>query len=273
MTAAAPWLVPRLRRAYAHATLALELPFAGGFEVFPHVRRHPARGPPAQARARGDARALWDSHRSPCAAVVVRGLRSSGSRLVVRGRPALRGAWTVVTTDRSSRPGATPAGVVFVPESEFIATGFRYEDLVAAVDVVVTKPGYGIISECIAAGRPMLYTSRGHFREYDVLVRAMPRYLRCKYIDQQSLLAGTWTQALDELLKQPAAPETLAMDGADVAAAELVSALGRVQVRMNETGKFLSTSAGAAAHPFASSSPGGKHDPAASSSRGGTGTS
>ena len=28
--------------------------------------------------------------------------------------------------------------------------GLRYEDLVQAVDVVFTKPGYGIISECIA---------------------------------------------------------------------------------------------------------------------------
>ena len=60
---------------------------------------------------------------------------------------------------------------MFVEERAFIDSGFRYEDLVAAVDVVVTKPGYGIIAECIAAGTPMLYTSRGDFREYDLLVR------------------------------------------------------------------------------------------------------
>ena len=34
-------LIPRLRQAYAKATLALELPFAGGFDVFPRVRRIP----------------------------------------------------------------------------------------------------------------------------------------------------------------------------------------------------------------------------------------
>ena len=56
---------------------------------------------------------------------------------------------------------------------------FAIEDLVRAADVVVTKPGYGIISEAIANDAALLYTSRGRFVEYDVLVKEMPRYLRC----------------------------------------------------------------------------------------------
>ena len=47
-----------------------------------------------------------------------------------------------------------------------------------AADVVVTKPGYGIIAECLANDTALLYTVRGHFIEYDVLVAAMPRFLR-----------------------------------------------------------------------------------------------
>jgi hypothetical protein len=47
-----------------------------------------------------------------------------------------------------------------------------------AAEVVVTKPGYGIISECIANDTAILYTSRGHFPEYDVLVAEMPKYVR-----------------------------------------------------------------------------------------------
>ena len=218
---AAPWLVPRLREAYGQATLALELPFAGGFEVFPVVRGLPlvAR---LHTRDAVDTRRHFGIPRDTRMAL----LSFGGYGLPDLDLPRLdilkaQHPWTVVTTDRSSRPGATPAGVVFVPESEFIATGFRYEDLVAAADVIVTKPGYGIISECIAANRPMLYTSRGHFREYDVLVREMPRYLRCEYIDQASLLGGTWSRSIERLLDQPAPSETLSMNGADVAAAEL----------------------------------------------------
>ena len=36
--------------------------------------------------------------------------------------------------------------------------GVRYEDLVGAAEAVVTKPGYGIISECIANDAAVLYT-------------------------------------------------------------------------------------------------------------------
>ncbi len=48
--------------------------------------------------------------------------------------------------------------------------GLLYQDLVAAADVVVSKPGYGIVSECVANGTALLYTSRGRFIEYDLFV-------------------------------------------------------------------------------------------------------
>ena len=159
MSEAAPWLVPRLRSAYAHATLALELPFAGGFEVFPKVRRLPLVARQHTRDARDTRTRFGIPQDRPAALLSFGGYGLPDldlSRLdILKAQPA----WTVVTTDRSSRPGATPPGVIFIPESEFVATGFRYEDLVAASDVIVTKPGYGIISECIAASRPILYTS------------------------------------------------------------------------------------------------------------------
>ena len=58
------------------------------------------------------------------------------------------------------------------------------------MDVVATKPGYGIIAECIANETALLYTSRGHFVEYDVMVREMPRYLRCGFISNEELYAA-----------------------------------------------------------------------------------
>ena len=67
----------------------------------------------------------------------------------------------------------------------------------------------------------MLYTSRGVFREYDLLVAELPRYVRCRFISQSDLLAGRWRAALGELMNQPAPPETMATDGAEVAAKEI----------------------------------------------------
>jgi len=101
--------------------------------------------------------------------------------------------------------------------------GLRYPDLVAAADVVVSKPGYGIISECVANHAALLYTSRGRFIEYDVLVTEMPRLLRCRYIPQEDLLAGRWASAIHALLEQPHSPGRVRVDGAQIAAEEILN--------------------------------------------------
>jgi L-arabinokinase len=104
-----------------------------------------------------------------------------------------------------------------VDEAAMYDGGFHYEDLVRAADVVVTKPGYGIISECIANDTALLYTSRGNFREYTALVEAMPNYLRCAYLEQDELLSGDWKPHLDRLLAQPPPAVKPPTNGAEVA--------------------------------------------------------
>jgi L-arabinokinase len=138
--------------------------------------------------------------------------------------------WTLVLTDRiqAMDAAATPPNVVYLPEHTFRDAGFRYEDLISAVDVVVSKPGYGIVSECITCDKPLLYTSRGVFSEYDVFVREMPRYLRCQFIGHDALFAGRWRDALERVRALPPAPERIASNGAEVAAEALATALGSI---------------------------------------------
>jgi hypothetical protein len=104
-----------------------------------------------------------------------------------------------------------------------LASGLRHEDLVAAADVVISKPGYGIVSECVANETALLYTSRGRFVEYDVFVAQMPRILRCRYLSQEDLRAGRWTDAVHALAAQPAAPDRPRIDGAEVAAQTIMT--------------------------------------------------
>jgi L-arabinokinase len=89
---------------------------------------------------------------------------------------------------------------------------------VHACDVVVTKPGYGIISESLANGAAVVFTSRGRFAEYPVIVDAMPRFLRCSYVDHEDLFAGRWLRALEAAVTAPEPPEHPATNGADVIA-------------------------------------------------------
>jgi hypothetical protein len=51
-----------------------------------------------------------------------------------------------------------------------------------------------------------------------VLVAALPRFLRSRFIDHDDLFAGRWGAHLDAVLAQPEPPERPATNGAEVAA-------------------------------------------------------
>lgn len=190
---------------YRDTTLALRLPMWGGFATMPMVRdlpfvaRRSGRDPAEVRRAFGFAA----DERLVLVSFGGFGLHIEPARLAA------------VEGYRVLEPGT-------FDEQRLYAKGYRYEDLVRAVDAVVSKPGYGIISECLANDTALLYTSRGHFAEYGVLVAAMPRFLRCGFIGHGDLFEGRWAAHLDAVLSQPAPPDSPATNGADVAAASLL---------------------------------------------------
>ncbi len=219
--AAAPDLLPAIREAYGRIDEAWRLPMHGGFATFrnvvdvPFIARHAARTraevrqtlglPPDRALALvsfgGYGIAGFDPFRLDC-------LASYGVVITVNGPAA-----------------PVPEGVHTIDEAALHHSGVRYEDLVAAVDVVVSKPGFGIISECLANGTALLYTSRGRFVEYDVMVADMPRVLRCGHLELSSLLAGRWLAALTRVVALPLPPEQPPTNGAEIIAARIAERL------------------------------------------------
>ncbi len=93
-----------------------------------------------------------------------------------------------------------------------------YEDVVAAVDGVITKPGYGIVSDCLAHGTPVIYTDRGFFPEYDILVQEMAKQLSTVYLSSPDFYAGRWQAAIQALEKLPRVTPALPCNGAEVCA-------------------------------------------------------
>ncbi len=206
----------QIRECYRLVDLALELPFSGGFDIFDRVDRLPLVARRSTQPA-GVTRAQFGlpPHRRVA-------LLSFGGY----GLPALdlsaidcRDTWTIVTTDRVTPEAVALPHVRVIAEREFAGTPFRYEDLVAAADLVVTKPGYGIVAECISTKTALVYTSRGEFREYDVLVSAMPRLLRSQFISHEDLFAGHWRDVFERALGQPDPRDRIATNGAEAAAA------------------------------------------------------
>lgn len=130
------------------------------------------------------------------------------SRYTFLVTPPLAGSLTV----------ARPSNVMIVSE-----TPADYVSLLAACDVVITKPGYGIVADCVANRVPILFTDRGPFREYDVLAAALPELGRARYISRDELLQGHVGPHLDVLLSSAAAWPDVRLDGARVIADRVLS--------------------------------------------------
>jgi L-arabinokinase len=215
-----------IRRINQSATIALRLPMSAGFKGLESVTRDIPFVARHSRRTQDDVRqALGLPPRAQGKPLVL--MSFGGYGVAGLNTPALARLmtdYTIATTDIPARDNAIkPApGLLYISEQHVYDSGLRYEDLVRGADVVVTKPGYGIISEAIANGAALLYTSRGHFAEYDVLVEEMPRYLRAEFIEQKQLLEGDWSAALDRVLSKPAPPERPPLNGAAVAAEEIL---------------------------------------------------
>jgi L-arabinokinase len=196
----APGVIEANAGAYSPTVKALRLPISGGFdsvaavtEDVPFIARQSIRDPE-------DTRQVLKVGR--------------GQRLVLASFAAYGLALPYDRIEQS--------GLVVISPERHPPPGLKYEDLVAAADVVVSKPGYGIVSECVANGTPLLFTSRGRFAEYEVMLAEMPRMLRCRHMDQDELLTGNWRDAVEALLAQAEPPEQPRVDGASVIAAAIL---------------------------------------------------
>ena len=208
-------LVSTIGRLYRAASGAWRLPLHGGFATFdevldlPFVARH-AQVPASDTRERLNLPATQK--------LVLVSFGGYGLRDFPLHSLDCLDEWGVVVTAAGAPATALPAGVHHVAERPMYERGLRYEDLVRAVDVVITKPGYGIISDCVANRTAMVYTPRGRFAEYDVMVREMPRYLRSQPLSMEAFAAGVWREALRAVERLPAVPDAPATNGAAIAA-------------------------------------------------------
>jgi len=209
-------VIEEVRRDYARADLLLRLPFHGEFPSFsaiedlPLVARH-------AVSSRDEVRQGLEIPRDAKI-----GLVSFGgfglSMADFAPLEALRG-WIFLAEPEMAIPGALPLNLKIVPRGLF-----PYPDLVRASDVVITKPGYGIVSEAIANETPVLYTPRGEFPEQPLLVAALHRYTRAREIGNDALRRGAWGESLEVLLAAPHPLETLPSSG-DVVAADRLAEL------------------------------------------------
>jgi UDP:flavonoid glycosyltransferase YjiC (YdhE family) len=204
-------LIEEMSRWYTRATTVLALPYACEMSLFRRQEAIPwiAR---CSSLTREEARARFGLPES--ATLVLLSFGGIGLAAFPLDRLHEMTEFYFVATGA----GESRANVQVLQEAQH-----HYHDLLRAVDVVVTKPGYGIVADVLAQKVPMLYTDRGNFPEYPYLLRALNDLATAEFIPQDEVRSGNLRPYLNRLLdKAPHWPEA-PLDGAPKAAEKLLT--------------------------------------------------
>lgn len=208
-------IVASVRGGYAQADVLLRLPLHGQMDAFKRIEDVPLIVRYARRR-REDVRAqLGLPQKARAVLISFGGFTAHGLALTELGQ------WMdylfVLTPPLGHDQQVLPANVCALNQ-----TPADYVSLLAACDAVITKPGYGMVADCLANRVPMLFTDRGPFREYDVLAEALPRLGRARYIPRQDLMRGAVGPHLDALFESNTPWTEQPMHGAETVAARVV---------------------------------------------------
>jgi L-arabinokinase len=201
--------IERISSAYALAKGLYRLPFWGGLNAFrnpvdvPLLARQSTLGKD-QARNR-----LSLDRDRPAILFSFGGIKQS-----ITAGSVGSDRCTLITSDPSPDPGFP---FMHMSDERLTQANIRYCDLVAAADVVVTKLGYGIVSECIANRTAILHTPRERFREYPILAAGVKRLIPAMELHHEELLHGNWLEKAFALMNQ-LFPPPLACNGAEIIA-------------------------------------------------------
>ena len=98
--------------------------------------------------------------------------------------------------------------------------GWPFGDLLASVDALIGKPGYGTFVEAACQGTPLLYAVRPNWPEQLPLLRWLHAHGRALRVDEAALRSGALAEPLAALWRQPEKPRVVPA-GADEIAARL----------------------------------------------------
>lgn len=200
-------IIHAIRASYQSADLLLRLPFSGDLSVFPVIKDIPL----ISRKAAGPAEAIWQKlniNKKKSPPLVLVALRPSDLALVELERLEKSKDFVFITSGLKRKLANSidlPPHFVYFPE------------LVNACDLVLSKPGYGIVSEIIANQTPLLYISRDDFAEYKALVEGLGEYAISAELPREHFFTAQWSTHLQELLQSRKAWKEVALDGAEKA--------------------------------------------------------
>jgi len=194
-------LLREIQNSYRKISTLLKIPFGGRTDWFRQVIDIPliASAPRASSLDRHSRRVL----------ISLRGGITAES--LIRAATSAPDYEFLSTTNVPSNP---PKNLLHFP----ITRSLTFSDLLAASSVVLSKLGYGIVADCLAARKPILWPRRSGFREDEVTLAEASPYLPMLEIPHEELFAGNWKPYLDQLLEMKMPEANLPTNGAPLAA-------------------------------------------------------
>ena len=206
--------VDAIRAGYAKADLLLRLPFSEPMAAFPRRMDLPLVASPGRAQREMIASMTGADPRKTWVLLSFTSLDWDDAALKQVAKLKKHAFFTV-------RPLEWKGANLFPIDRERVS----FADVVASCDIVVSKPGFGILSECAVNRKPLVYTERTDFREYAVLVQSIEKFLRHQHIPGERLYRGDLGPALEAVASAPEPPRSMKAGGDQVAAQQIARLL------------------------------------------------
>ena len=206
--------VTRYRKAYAKTDVLLRLPFSEPMKAFPNQVSVPLVVHPGVARRTDIAERTGADPEDFWVLLSFTTLDwSSAARAKVSAIPGVR--WFTIE----------PLGWDEPRFHTVKRSDLSVPDLFATVDAVLTKPGFGVLSDCTINSKPIIHVEREDFREYPILRKAVEDHLASVFLPAASLYAGDLSEAIAEVMQVEPAPDPVEADSGAEAARLLFDAL------------------------------------------------
>ena len=211
-------LVDQIRTSYKKTDMLLRLPFHHNMEAFPRQQDIPLivrRGSMSPEKIKLGI-GISPNNTRP---IIFLALRLSDISVRAGVKDLLRSnEYLLLSTENFNQVNDSKFFVV--PNSMRIT---EFPNIMALSDLVISKLGYGIASECISTKTPLMYPPREDFAEHTVLQNGIKDILPSYCISKCDFLEGKWHAHVSRFLQKSFEPIDINTDGAEVAADIILS--------------------------------------------------
>ncbi|MBD3384008.1 hypothetical protein GF407_03690 [candidate division KSB1 bacterium] len=209
------YVIEDIENSYRKADGLFRLPFYGDMEIFKNIVDVPLVVRKARIAADRVKQKLNFPADKKC---ILLALRDTDLDVVDWTRAAGISEFCFVSTSEKYRGG----NIHSIKEGVL-----PFEQVLNACDAVLSKPGYGIVSDCIGNQKRILYIPRQDFIEDSILRHNLEIYSTCEEMSLEQYKKGDWLSKLKDLLNKPDHWPPIQTNGSEKLAEKIHSSMAR----------------------------------------------